>query len=201
MSRTRTARSEPKKFTATSETDSGVLNSPSVRKIVSTPPSETLPMGTFIELDATRAAICCMLTSKRSSFFLSTRTWISRLRPPTTSTSPTPARRSSCGFTTRSAMSKSSVGEACAVSASRTIGWSAGSIRRMSGSWISLGRLLRAACNRPRTCCSASLMSVPNLNSITTIETLSRFVDESWFKPGSEPISSSIGLETSDSTS
>ena len=117
------------------------------------------------------------------------------------STTAVPGTCSSLGFTTSRATSYMSAGGRLPRSASLAMGASAGSNRRTIGSSISVGSLARATETRARSCCSASLMSIPSLNSATTVENPSWLIEVTCLRPGSELSSSSSGLETSSSTS
>jgi hypothetical protein len=124
-----------------------------------------------------------------------------RAAPPTTFTPPTPGIDSKRVATTSSAMSVSSrTGRSALCSAIDMIGESFGSKRWMIGSSMSCGSCRRMRATLPCTSCSASIGFAESSSRTRTFELPSDDVEVTSRIPWTVLTASSIGLESSRST-
>ena len=123
-------------------------------------------------------------------------TVISRLRPPMSSTAPTPWICCSAGFTTSSATFVSRSTGSAAENARVATGIAPMSSFCTTGVWISRGSLESVACTRSRTSWAAMSAFRSRSKRMMICETFSRFIDRSVSSPGSVLNASSNGFVT-----
>jgi hypothetical protein len=138
---------------------------------------------------------------KARSLSACSQTLIARSCPPTTSTSPTPLARSSCGRTSWFASSVSSRIERSAESATVSTGVDSLFILEMVGGSVPSGSLFSTVCTRSRTSCVAVSMSRSRLNVATTKLAPLNETERSSLMPSTVLTAPSIRSAISDSTS